>query len=1413
MDTAARSGFQRITDGTNTAAVKAASTAPVATDPALVVAISPNSTLTASNPSVGSNNAAIPTSSTQVGGSDGTNLQAARVFDADSGAGSQYVLGTILRKSASGGSVEAGTSSDPLRVDPTGTTAQPVTDNGGSLTVDGTVTVTQATAANLNATAVQGAGSGVAGTFWTVRVSDGSSFVTVATDRTTAAAPFAVRLSDGTSFYTAPAAAQLPSSLVGGRLDTNVGAWLGSTAPTVGSKTSANSIPVVIASDQTAVTAKSEVQIDYDTGAGTQSLSVQGIALPASGGAVAGGTSTNPIRIDPTGTTTQPVSDAGGSLTIDTTQLPASLVGGRLDNNIGAWLGSTAPTVGQKTSANSVPIVIASDQSAVPVSQNGTWTVQQGSPPWQVAGPGAAGAAVTGNPVIFGGSDGTNARYITVDTSGRQVMVGPSAAGAAVAGNPVLVGGSDGTNARFFSVDTSGRLNVNLVGTGGASFGSAFPSTGTAAGYSDGTNMQAARVFDADSGAGTQYVLGAILRKSASGGSVEAGTSSDPLRVDPTGTTAQPVTDNGGSLTVDGTVTANQGTAAAAGAPWSIRLSDGSAFYDSAKTGQLPSALVGGRLDANVGAWLGSTAPTIGQKTMANSVPVAVASDNGLALDATLTGGTQKAIVRGGAKGATTAADVTSTAEGANNQALDVQIYHGGTAKDPTAIRALTSSDVVTAAQGTAAALSSAWPVKITDGTNTHPTADAAARAAFYKLTDGTNTTAVKAASTAAAAVDPSAVVALSPNSPLPTGTNTIGSVTGPGASGSATVGNPVRVAGSDGTNTRNVLTDTSGRVRVVGAAADGAVVTGDPVLIAGTDGTNVRTMLVDSSGNASVAISAQGLTSFSPDPQNDFTGSAMALQADASGNLQVRGQVLSDEGSMRDDFNGSSLTTALTGTLTFTNGSTTVTGSGTAFLAELSTDNYIKKTADSETLYTLIESIDSDTQITLVTPYGGTTASTTAVKSRWATTTPGGGSITVANSLVNLLPGTANASVVSIQTKGDYLPYSIFFRASISQRIANQTTVIGFQDSTSSPQKQAVIVFDGTSNSTLKFRTSSSSAAADTQETTVTLATNATTAQYQDYQIDLSASQATLSINGTIAATHSYHLPGPYDNLSIVASVTNSAVVTATTLSIDSIFFQNLDQLQISNSFSGEPLKVQVVAATTNVAGFAPGYVSTAATTLVSVRGTTYTEQTTNFQGSVVSSSANDAAAGTGARSIKITYYDQTGTGPFSETVTLNGTTAVNLVNTNHCYIESIEVASVGTSPSNAGTITLKAGLNNTGTTVGTIAVGDNRTFWSHHYTPSGKITYITGVSCGHNGTTVGSGALFVIRTIPIGVSNAVEKQITDFIRLYGQSSTFSRNYGTPIQISGPARITMYTTPETSSATIYRGAFDYYDQ
>lgn len=46
----------------------------------------------------------------------------------------------------------------------------------------------------------------------------------------------------------------------------------------------------------------------------------------------------------------------------------------------------------------------------------------------------------------------------------------------------------------------------------------------------------------------------------------------------------------------------SQGAGAGAAGPWAVRLSDGAAFYVGAKEAQLPAALVGGRLDVNLGA-------------------------------------------------------------------------------------------------------------------------------------------------------------------------------------------------------------------------------------------------------------------------------------------------------------------------------------------------------------------------------------------------------------------------------------------------------------------------------------------------------------------------------------------------------------------------------------------------------------------------------------------------------------------------------------------------------------------------------------------------------------------------------------------------------------------------------------------
>lgn len=105
--------------------------------------------------------------------------------------------------------------------------------------------------------------------------------------------------------------------------------------------------------------------------------------------------------------------------------------------------------------------------------------------------------------------------------------------------------------------------------------------------------------------------------------------------------TALPITDNSGSLTVD-----NAGT-------FAVQV-DSSLQRSTLKISQLPSITIANTaFTANAGTNLNTSA---------------------LALDATLTGGTAKAITRGGAKGSTTAADITSTATGSNHQAIDVAI-------------------------------------------------------------------------------------------------------------------------------------------------------------------------------------------------------------------------------------------------------------------------------------------------------------------------------------------------------------------------------------------------------------------------------------------------------------------------------------------------------------------------------------------------------------------------------------------------------------------------------------------------------------------------------------------------------------------------------------------------------------------
>lgn len=167
--------------------------------------------------------------------------------------------------------------------------------------------------------------------------------------------------------------------------------------------------------DGSAVTqpVKTEQQLDYDSGGGTANLSLVGLALPASGGPVAGGTSTNPFRVDPTGTTPQPVNPISGQV------------------GVAAGAGAVGVTTQRMTLASDDPAVAvlgATTGAAVITDVNGT--IQQylrgivklaitiGG--WLVTASGdvAHDAVDSGNPVKVGAKGiayGTNPTDVTAD--------------------------------------------------------------------------------------------------------------------------------------------------------------------------------------------------------------------------------------------------------------------------------------------------------------------------------------------------------------------------------------------------------------------------------------------------------------------------------------------------------------------------------------------------------------------------------------------------------------------------------------------------------------------------------------------------------------------------------------------------------------------------------------------------------------------------------------------------------------------------------------------------------------------------------------------------------------------------------------------------------------------------------------
>lgn len=266
---------------------------------------------------------------------------------------------------------------------------------------------------------------------------------------------------------------------------------------------------------------------------------------------------------------------------------------------------------------------------------------------------------------------------------------------------------------------------------------------------------------------------------------------------------------------------------------------------------------------------------------------------------------------------------------------------------------------------------------------------------------------------------------------------------------------------------------------------------------------------------------------------------------------------------------------------------------------------------------------------------------------------------------------------------------------------------------------------------------------------------------------------------------------------------VTNNDLISTTFLRLQTILIPIATVLP--RALSGDGKLSTTNMAPNGIPGMAHGKVTTNAVAVV--RNTAYVEQTTNAQRSVVSSSASDAAAGTGARTIRITYLDSNYKGFYTETLTLNGTTAVNTVNTNICFVEKIEVLSTGSFGANVGVVSIKTTTGGGGTTFFSIAVADNVTFQCHHYVPAGKTGYIQSINVN---SSAGNAALF--HFIWSDDKTGFNTGRIDEIRCPSGGS-FTRRYENPIPITGGLgyHVTVLVTPDANGGTYY-ATIEYHD-
>jgi hypothetical protein len=328
--------------------------------------------------------------------------------------------------------------------------------------------------------------------------------------------------------------------------------------------------------------------------------------------------------------------------------------------------------------------------------------------------------------------------------------------------------------------------------------------------------------------------------------------------------------------------------------------------------------------------------------------------------------------------------------------------------------------------------------------------------------------------------------------------------------------------------------------------------------------------------------------------PQYNRTDLGLAApNVDPFGSLQVRGAVTTDEGTGRLNFTGSSLSRTI-GTATFTTGSYTVTGTGFINTYDLHQGAAVRLSADTDADWNTVVIVNSDTELTLVAPYSGTGGTGASITQPGASITGAGGTISVASGQLTIATGTTAGSESMLYSGCFNGPIVLQGSFSVSQRIANQDFIFGYERAPfATIQQFARFRATGTTNTQIicetAYNPTGAPSAAETESTTVTIPAGDTTATLLTYKIELEGDRAIFSIGNSVStlqvvATHTKRLPHimesyPYGNY-ISLRTLNGATPPAgsTNFIFDYAFAKVFDRLEVTQTSPGDGTNSQVV-------------------------------------------------------------------------------------------------------------------------------------------------------------------------------------------------------------------------------------------